>query len=420
MEFVERDEAFQAVPAGARVVAGNCCGTPLTLLAALAEHAERVGSIELRAGLMLGDPPIEDAIRSGSIVLRSWHVHGRLRRLAREGVIDYLPIRLSALAGSVLADSDVALVRLGAPDAHGFCSLGPSATFTQAAIDAAALVLAEVSDDVPRTRGDSLVHVSRIDRLIRAETPMPGYDAVTPDERSRAVAEHVATILPYAATLQLGIGSVPEALAESLASRAADLQLGLIGLVSEPMIPLVEAISAAGRGPVRAVELMGGPALMAWAHDNPAVELHSSRTIHNPLELAGIPSLISVNGAVAVDLRGQVVSESVGGSVISGVGGSADFAEGAYLSPGGLRVIALRSTTKDGASCIVARHDPRDTITVAHHAVDAVVTEHGIAHLRGRTRRERARALASIAAPEHGDALLADLDTGATREWTPA
>jgi len=405
MEFVARESAFDGVPAGATVVANNCCGTPLTLLAALADHAERVGGLELRAGLLLGEAPIERAIRSGALRVRSWHIHGSLRHLAREGFIDYIPVRLSSVPAAVIADVDVALVRVSPPDAHGFCSLGPSTTFARAAIDHARLVIAEVADDVPRTRGESAVHMSRIDRFVRSEHLMPVHPSAEPDEISRAVARHVLPLLPDRATVQLGIGAVPEALAQSLVPRAAEGGLGLIGLVSEPMVPLVDAIAAAGAGPVRAVELMGGRSLMAWADGNPAVEMQSSRRVHDPVSLSALPAFISVNGAVAVDIRGQVVSESVRGSVIAGVGGGPDFAEGAFLSERGLRVIALRSTTKDGSSCIVAQHDPRDAIAAPHHAVDVVVTEHGVAHLRGRTIRERAEALIAIAAPEHREAL---------------
>ncbi|NYE18801.1 acetyl-CoA hydrolase/transferase family protein [Microbacterium immunditiarum] len=405
--FVDSEDAFDGIHAGATVIANNCCGTPLTLLGALAEHAERAAPIELRAGLLLGDPPLEHAIRAGALRVRSWHIHGPLRRLAREGLVDYIPVRLSAVPGAVIAGVDVALLRVGPPDADGFCSLGPSTTFAQAAIDAAGLVIAEVADDVPRTNGDSRVHVSQLDRLVRSEHAMPVHPSADPDAVSRAVARHVLSVIPARATVQLGIGAVPEALAEDLVPRVAELSLGLIGLISEPMVPLVEAIAATGRGPVQAVELMGGPSLMAWADGNGAIEMRSSAQVHDPVALSALTALVSVNGAVAVDLRGQVVSESVKGAVIAGVGGGPDFAEGAYLSERGLRVIALRSTAKDGSSCIVARHDPRDAIAAPHHAVDVVVTEHGVAHLRGRTVRERAEALRAIAAPEHREQLAA-------------
>lgn len=405
MEQVEAEVALERIAPGARVLAGYCCGTPLTLLEGLAARARVAPGIVLTAGLVLGDPPLDAVVRSGDLRLRSWHIHGPLRALARDGLVDYLPIRLSDFGATVLPETDVLLVRVGPPDADGWCSLGPSVTYARAAIDRVPLVIAEVADDAPRTTGDALVHVSDLDVLVRSEHPMAGYRAAAPDPIAHEIARRVLEILPDRATLQLGIGTVPEALAPLLAELAATRDWRLIGLVSESMIPLVDAIAAAGRGPVLALELMGGPHLMRWADGNPAIEMRGSSTLHDPLHLATHPALVSINSAVAVDLLGQVVAESVAGNVIAGVGGSADFAEGAHLSPGGLRIVALTATTPRGGSRIVAAHDPADAVTTPHHSVDVVVTEHGVAWLRGRTRSERTAALRAVAAPEHRDAL---------------
>lgn len=405
MRWFDRDEAFDDIADGTRVVAGNACGTPTTLLAGIAAQAERVGSITLTCGLLLGEIPLESAVRSGALQVRSWHVHGALRQLYREGLIDYLPIRLLDIPDVVLRESDVALIRVGPADHDGYCSIGPSASFTIDAIDRARLVIAEVSEDMPRTHGDSAVHISRIDRFVRSEYPLPEHPQATPDAVATAIAQNVLSILPEGATLQLGIGAVPEALASAIARDGAPASFGLIGLVTDAMIPLVEQIAARTGVPVRAVELMGTAAFMRWAHNNAALEMRSSQHVHNPVELSAIPRLVSVNSAVAVDVRGQVIAESVRGSVIAGVGGSADFSEGAHLSAGGLRIIALASTTRSGATTIVAAHDRADTVTAPHHSVDAVVTEYGVAWLRGRTRRERAHALTGIAGPDHRDSL---------------
>lgn len=407
MDLTERDEALARVAPGARVLANYCCGTPLTLLDGLAQRSRDASGIVLTAGLLLGDPPIDEAVRAGRLGVRSWHVNGQLRALARDGLVDYLPIRLSDFASTVLPDIDVVLVRVSPPDDRGRCNLGPSASFAPAAIAAAGLVIAEVANDVPWTTGDTVIDVADIDVFVRSEHPMPEHPAATTDDVSRAIAQRVLDLVPDGATLQLGIGTITEALAPLLAERAASKGWGLVGLVTESMIPIVDAIAAAGRGPVLTIELMGGPALMRWADRNPALEMRGSAVLHDPLRLAAIPSLVSINSAVAVDLMGQVVAESVGGAVIAGVGGSADFAEGAHLSPGGLRVIALPSTTARGGSRIIATHDPRDAITAPHHSVDVVVTEHGIAWLRGRTRSERADALRAVAAPEHRPGLRA-------------
>lgn len=414
--WTKRDAAFEAVDAGARVVVGNCCGTPTTLLDALAAHAERVGRIQVTAGILLGDlSRVVEAARSGALALRLWHVFGPLRALSREGLVDYLPIRLSDLPETVLDHSDIALIRVGPPDAAGNCSLGPSATFALAAVERVPLIIAEVDEDIPRTCGESTLHVSRIHRLIRTDAPLPVLPSATPDDLSMAVARNVASLVPDRSTLQLGIGSIGESVARELAPVAAARSLRLLGLVTDAMIPLVEAIAAAGNGPVHAIELIGTEMLMSFAHDNPDILMRSSRTLHDPITLSRVPRLISVNSAIAVDLRGQVAAESVRGDVIGAVGGSADFAEGAHLSQGGLRIIALASVTRRGTSTIVFAHDAADTVTAAHHSVDAVVTEHGVAWLKGRTRSERADALIAVAAPEHRGALT-DVLAGAVTE----
>lgn len=408
MTWTDRNDAFVGVGAGARVIVGNACGTPTTLLGALAAHTRRVGRIEVTAGILLGDlDGVVAAARSGALGLRLWHVHGPMRALSREGLVEYLPIRLFDLPTTVLDHADVALIRVGPPDADGNCSLGPSASFTLTAAERVPLVIAEVDEAMPRTRGDAIIHISLIDRLVRSTVAMGVLPSSAPDETALEVARRVAGIVPDSATLQLGIGAIGEAVATVLRPEVAARQLSLVGLVTDAMIPFVTEIVRAGRGPVRVIELIGTTTLMDFVHENPGIQMRSSRVLHNPVELSWIPRLVSVNSALAVDLRGQAVAESVGGSVIGAIGGSADFAEGAHLSDGGLRVLALASTTRKGVSTIVSAHDPADTVTAAHHSVDAVVTEHGVAWLRGRTRSERIQALIDVAAPQHREALRA-------------
>jgi len=406
MDWMERDVAFADIAPGTRFVAGNATGTPHTLLAGLAARAAQVGDLTLRSGLLLGDVALEAAVRARALSVRSWHVHGALRRLHREGLVDYTPLRLLDVPQLVLAASDVALLRLGPPDADGWCSLGPSASYARRAAETVPMVIAEVTDDMPRTHGDGRIHVSHIDRFVRSDTPLPTQDPGDVDVAGGALAAHVLALLPPGATVQLGIGKVPDAIAAALGEDDAGDPPGLVGLVTDAMLPLIARIARRG-GRVRALEVIGSDALMRWLDENPVVHMADSQELHNPLLLARVPNLVSINSAVAVDTRGQVVSESVGGAVIAGVGGSADFAEGAHLSPGGLRIIALGSTTRTGASTIVAAHPSADTITAAHHSVDLVVTEHGVADLRGATVRERRDALIAIAAPGHREALRA-------------
>jgi acyl-CoA hydrolase len=406
-DFVPAADALADLVPGSRIVAGNACGTPLTLLRALGERGPGAARVGLTMGLTLGDPGLRPAVEAGTLGIRSWHLHGEIRAMHRDGLVEYLPLRLVDVPRVVLSHADVALVRLGTPDVDGYCSLGPSASFTRDAIRLADLVIAEIADDVPRTAGDRRVHVSEIDRFVASTVGMPRYEPSEPTAAAIAVARLVGGVIPDGATVQLGIGAIGDALAAELSQTGAERSLRIHGMVSDPMVPLVEAIAARGDAPVQAVELLGSAELMDWADGNPAIEMRDSQSIHHPAVIAGIPSFVSVNSAVAVDVRGQVVAETVRGGVISGVGGSADFSEGAHLSPGGMRIIALAATTAKGQSTIVASHGTGDLVTAAHHSVDAVVTEHGVAWLRGRTAAERRANLISVAAPEHRDALAA-------------
>jgi 4-hydroxybutyrate CoA-transferase len=383
------------------VLPGNACGTPIGLLGEVVRASADTPGRRLVAGLLVDPPALGPALRRGDLSLSSWHIAGEQRRLVREGLVDYLPGRLMDLPVTVMPSVDVALIRTTLPDRHGYVNAGPSVTYLDSIVESSARIIAEVSDLVPASFGMSRVPIDRLAALVETESPQPSYAPAPTDVVSEAIAARILEVLPHGATVQLGIGAVPEALARTLTDHVTELDLGLVGLVSEAMVDLVEAIVRRRRAPVEAVELMGTADFMEWARLNPAVEMRTSRHVHHPLALARTPRVVSVNSAVCVDLRGQVVAESVRGNVIAGIGGSNDFAEGAHLSPGGLRIIALRSTTKTDGSTIVVEHDPADTISLAYHSVDVVVTEHGVAWLRGRTVAERREALVSVAAPHH-------------------
>lgn len=398
-------EALRELARDSVVVPGNACGTPVTLLGELVRSSAEAPGRHLIAGLLVDPPSFEEALRRGDLHLTSWHIAGEQRRLVREGLVSYLPGRLLDLPVTVMPRADVVLIRTTPPDRHGYVNAGPSTTYLDTILESRASVIAEVSDAVPPTFGMSRIPVDRLTALVESDLPPPSYAPAVTDPVSGQIAARILEVLPPGATLQLGIGAVPEALARTLAAHADELDLGLVGLVSEPMVDLVEAIVRRRGTPVEAVELMGTASFMDWARLNPAIEMRTSRHVHHPIALARTPRVVSVNSAVCVDLRGQVVAESVRGHVIAGIGGSNDFAEGAHLSPGGLRIIALRSTAKDGSSTVVAQHDPADTVSLAYHSVDVVVTEHGVAWLRGRTLAERCDALVAIAVPEHRDHL---------------
>ena len=386
--------AFQGVSTGARILAAPCCGTPVTLLEELGRYARRTEGLQLTTGLTFGPFPFAAAVRAGDLRYRTWHPSGTGRDLIRDGLAEYLPLRASDVRRTITGAVDVLLLRVSPPDRDGWCSTGPTASFTRAAVETARLVIAEIDPDLPRTAGDSRVHLSEIGRLVTADDPTPYYPGPSrADPRTEKIAQHVAGLIPHGATVQLGLGSVTEAVGELLGSREDPFGIRVLGMVTEQMIPLVEA----SNGTARAVELMGGSTLMEWANRNSRVEMTSSDRVHNPAFLSGIGTFVSVNSAASVDLTGQVLSEEIGGRVVSGIGGSADFFEGAHLSDGGLRILALTSTTARGVPTIVAEHPAGTQVTMPRHSVDVVVTEHGVAWLRGRTVPERREALLAIA-----------------------
>ncbi|WP_207082292.1 acetyl-CoA hydrolase/transferase C-terminal domain-containing protein [Nocardioides sp. S5] len=376
-------------------------------MATLGEHTLSNPVVTLSAGLLLGDLPFESAVRAGALRFRTWHIPGSGRLLAGDGLIDYLPLRASDVIACI-RPGDVALVRCTPPDRHGRCSLGPSASYGSHLVHTAGLVVAEVDPDLPWTHGDTVIPASRVDRFVASAQPTLEYSRERSDDpRLKTIAARVCEVVPTGATVQLGIGAVSEAVSQQLAPLAEEKQLGLLGLITDATWPLVEAVCRSGRGPVLAIEIMGSSALMAAVHRHPGIEMLSSQRGHDPVTIGRLPKLISINSALAVSLTGHVYADTVGGRLIAGVGGSVDFFEGAHMSAGGLRVIALTSTDRRGNSTILDDATVDGGVTIPHHSVDMVVTEHGVAPLTGRSLRERRQALIGVAAPEHRERLSA-------------
>lgn len=402
-------DAIARLPRGARIVASPGCGTPETLLTALGDAGGEGRT--LYSGLQLGAYPFLDAVAQGALQYVTWHPAGPARALVDSGEVHYVPTRASAVPG--LLDqwgTTAAIVRVSPPDADGRCSLGPSASYVTHAVARADVVLAEIDPSVPRTHGDTTVDAAVITAFVEADTPMCHFPAARRTPTSDAVADHLLGLLPADPTLQLGIGAVPESFTAAL-GEAGVRGLRIVGMANDAMVDLAEAGALARLDPgspvtISAAELMGGPRLMDFADENPSVEVRDSRTSHHPMALARHPRLVSVNSAVEVDLDGQVSSERAGGRQVSGIGGSADFAEAAFGSDGGLSVIALTSTAAGGSTSRIVPHLPAAAVTtVARHTPDVVVSEHGVAWLRGRTQQQRREALIAIAHPDHRAAL---------------
>ncbi|HVE25762.1 MAG TPA: acetyl-CoA hydrolase/transferase C-terminal domain-containing protein [Sporichthya sp.] len=401
--------ALARVPAGAHLVSLPGMGAPTTVLGALAGASAGRGWT-LSTGLLLDEYPFLPAVEAGELGYRTWHVAGPVADLVADGRVGFVPARASAVPDLLRHwGVDVALVRVSPPDAGGLCSLGPSVSYAKAAMDAAAMVIAEIDPAVPRTCGDSLIRVSAFDSVVESATPIPEYRTAPDAELSRRIAEHVLNLVPRNPALQIGLGTIPESLLRSLPD--ADLgRIRFIGMGTDLMVDLFDkgVLSLGDVVPWPAVlsgELMGTSRLLEFAHQNPAIGMAPSSVIHNPCHLAGIDRFVSIITALQIDLAGNVNAEVLRGRQISGPGGGPDFVDGAARSPGGLRIVALPSSSSDGRhSRIVSRVE---AVTVPGTMIDAVVTEHGVARLAGLTGRQRAEALIALAAPAHRDPLAA-------------
>ncbi len=396
---------------GMRILLPPGCGEPRTLVEELVRQAGRLAPLTLMGGLLLGDYPFCAPELAGAFRWVTFHVMPPLRDALRRGQVDVLPIRyvdsLRVFGPGGPWAADAVLIHTAPPDAAGRLSLGVSTSYPLPLARAAPLVLAEVNHRMPRTRGDSCVPMERVAAWVETDRPLVPYPAPAIGEVERRIAERVAALVPDGATLQVGIGAVPEAVAAALGDRR---ELTVHSLLVDAMLPLLT------RGVIRRArlgEVMGTEPLFRFVHENPLVEMADSSTIHDPRVVAGLSRFVAVNSAVEVDLTGQVNAESVGGRQVAGVGGQFDFVEGAAWAPGGRSVIALPATGRGGeVSRIVARLAPGAAVTTPRHLTDCVVTEFGLAELRGRSTEERARALLALAHPRFRESL--------ERQWRAA
>jgi acyl-CoA hydrolase len=403
------NDALARIPTGAHLVCTPGMGEPGTLLAALAECASG-RRWTLSSGLLLGDYPFLPAVLAGELAYRTWHVMPPVRDHVARGAVAYIPARASRIEHLLhSAGLGAALVRVSPPDAAGFCSLGGSTGYGAAAIAAAPLVIAEIDPAVPRTCGDSTVHVSVFDSLVESSTPIPTYVSARSSDIATAIAGHVRGLLPTSPTLQIGVGAIPETLVRSLADGLSDLgTVRFVGMATDNMVDLFAAgvLRADQVGPQPAVlspDMMATERLLKFADENPAIEMHPSSLAHDAAQLGRIERFVSINTAIEVDLAGNVNSEVLNGRQLSGPGGSLDYIDAATRSAGGRRIIALPATNGDGS---VSRIVPSlASVSVPRSMVDVVVTEYGVAELEGRSLRERAEALTEIAHPDHRDQL---------------
>ncbi len=403
-------EAVRCIQSGHRVFLTGNCSVPLVVVGALVERVMQLEDVELVHVLTLGKAEYADPKLVGHLRVNALFISDSVRAAIHEGRGDFTPCFLSEvplLFKNGHLPLDVALIHVSPPDEHGFCSYGAEIGVTKTAAQSARVVIAEVNPKMPRTLGDAFIHVSKIHHIVEVDYPLLSVAMAGTSELSTRIATQVASLIPDGATLQTGIGAIPDAVIRQLGDRK---HLGVhTELFSDGIIDLVERGVIDGEmktlhpGKIIAGFMVGTQRLFDFVHDNPLIEMHPTEYVNDPFIVAQNDRMVAINSAIEVDLTGQVCSDSIGPKIYSGVGGQVDMIYGASRSKGGLPIIALPSTAVvkgETISKIVPMLKHGAGVVTSRNHVHYVATEHGVAHLYGKTIRQRARALIDVAAPE--------------------
>src|SRR5579872_3950127 len=402
------EEALLCVRSGMRVYIQPGCAEPETLVEALMRRAPDVEDVEIVHMMTMGVAPYVAREMAGHFRHNAMFIGGNVREAINDGRADYTPIYLSEIEGlfeSGQMPIDVALIEVSRPDSHGFCSFGVGVDTTLTAARVARYVVAQVNENMPRTYGDSFIHVNDIDAFVESTRPLCALKRPVVNDLQVAIARNVAGLIEDGAVLQTGIGGIPDAVLPMLMDRK---DLGVHSeLVSDGVIPLIEAgvlTGARKNFKPRKIILgfaLGTKRLFEFMDNNPIFEFHPTAYTNDPGLIARNDKMVAINSAIQVDLTGQVCSDSIGSTFYSGIGGQVDFIRGASRSKGGKPIIAISSTAKHGTiSRIVPVLDPGAGVVTSRGLVRYVVTEFGVAYLHGKSIRERAKALIEIAHPD--------------------
>lgn len=400
MKLVSPTEAVQAIPDGSTVIFPHGCVEPNTFYHAFEQEVERFQNLTIYSGLAFGQYPFLRKGLGTNYQYKTWQAAPQIRHLFKDGKIGFVPMRFSEITKLVSKDGlikpDVVVAQVSPPDEEGMVSLGISVSLYQDFIDSAKIVIAEVNTNMPVTAGNSRVPVDKINFAIESSEPLVVYRAPHQSERDKKIVESVLELIPDNAWVQLGVGSVPDMVLGRLSEkRGVNLYSGML---SQGLIQFVEQVRHTPK--IVTGELAGDQELYDFCGRTPIVQLVTSSVTHNILLLAKLPRFVSINSSVEIDLYGQSNGETIGPVQISGVGGSLDYIESAALSDGGLSIIALPSTTEDGKrSKIVASLTPGAMVTTPRFCTDYVITEYGVARLKGKDLKARAEALINIAHP---------------------
>lgn len=406
-KLMTAEQALEAVRSGDRVWIQSGCGTPSVLVDALVARAPHVHDVEIIHMMTLGSARYTRPEYEGHFRHRGLFLGPNVRDAVAAGRADYTPIFLSEIEGlfeSGQLPLDVVLMQVSPPDVHGFVTLGTTVDCTLTTVRLARTVIAEVNQQMPRTHGDTSIHVSHLTAVVESDRPLLELHAEPFTEMHMRVARNVASLIPDGATLQTGIGGISEAVLHCLDDKR---NLGIhTEMCPDGVIDLMESGVMNGeeksihRGKAVVAFVLGTRRLFDFIHENPSFEFRPIKYINDPFVVAQNERMVAINGALQIDLTGQVCADSLGTRPYSGFGGQIDFIRGAARSKGGIPIIALPSTAMHGdVSRIVPVLEPGAGVVTSRGDVHYVVTEHGIAYLHGKTLRERALALIAIADP---------------------
>lgn len=409
---IAASEALSTIRSGQRIYIHGMAAAPQVLIQALTERAADLRDVELVHLHTEGEAPYAEPEMAESFRVKALFIGPNMRKAVNEGRAEYVPVFLSeipALFRNRTLELDAVLIQVSPPDKHGFCSLGVSVEATRAAMLAAKTVIAQVNRFMPRCHGDGLIHIKDIDCHVHADVPIPEVSIEPPGEIESAIGRNCAELVDDGATLQMGIGGIPNAVLAALGSHK---ELGVhTEMFSDGLIDLVEAGVVTNSkkkvhpGRIVSTFVMGTRRLYDFVDDNPQVALLDVGYVNDTSVIRRNKRVVAINSAIEVDLTGQICADSIGERLYSGVGGQMDFIRGASLSEGGKPIIALPSVTSKGLSRIVADLKVGAGVVTTRAHVHHVVTEYGSANLYGMGLRERAKALIGIAHPDHREAL---------------
>jgi 4-hydroxybutyrate CoA-transferase len=411
--IVTAEEAVRTIKSRDRVFLTGNCSVPRTILAALVDYAPHLNDVEIVQALSVGPADYVSPEMEGHLRVNTMFTSANVRKAVQEGRADFTPVLLSEftlLFKNGHLPLDAALVHLSPPDNYGFCSFGVEVGLTKTPADSSKTIIAEVNQRMPRTLGDSFIHISNVDYIVPVDYPLTEMPMTSENgsEVIERIAQHIAELIPDGATMQLGIGAIPDAMLKYLYEKK---DLGIhTELFSDGVIDLVDAgvLTNARKslhpGKIIAGFILGTQRLYDWVDDNPLIELHPTEYVNDPFVIAQNERMVAINSAIEIDLTGQVCADSIGPKIYSGVGGQLDFIYGASRSKGGIPIIALPSTAKQFSRIVPMLKPGAGVVTTRNH-VRYVVTEYGIADLYGKTIRQRAQALIGIAHPDFRDEL---------------